>query len=85
MPTYTPSPMSPFLRSELAPFDREVLEALERGLSYDEIATELGVGKARVTNRVRSMRRKSGVSTAELPTMFVDDVPWTIHIVPRGQ
>jgi hypothetical protein len=45
------------------------------------------VSKPRVTNRVRALRRKAGVSTAELPSIFVrdEDIGWTVTIQLGGR
>src|SRR5262245_47123485 len=77
-----PYKQSPYLRDEMDPFDLAVLEMLEQGCSNAEIRNRLGCSHQRVSGRLRALRGMSGVSTAELPTMFLwdKDVPWTIHV-----
>jgi hypothetical protein len=80
-----PYKQSPYLRDEMDPFDLAVLEMFEQGHSNAEIRDRLGCSHQRLSGRLRALRGMTGVSTAELPTMFLwdKDIPWTIHVVTR--
>jgi hypothetical protein len=58
-----------------------VLELLEQGYPNAAISSRLGCAHQRVSGRLRALRAMTGVSTEELPTMFLwdEDIPWMLH------